>query len=251
MCALNDPEGKQTEWIKKYVEVIKKNFSKAYFGITPRTEVAAAEAVNWYRKDNYFELVFNPSGSQVGEHFRNLFKAVVGKTNKEEVLHIINPDRLIWTLVNDQKIFLEDIKRAENEERPTVFLRSNKAWVGHPQNYRAMEAALMEMGKVLFGQIIDFAWCQITLKANVLSNILTQIRSNDWVAVAEVAYALKDVARLREVDWLGWEDALVAGVDEEKLKKERETDPKEVKKRLGYVIPMMKFILEKYREGER
>jgi hypothetical protein len=55
---------------------------------------------------------------------------------------------------------------------------------------------------------------------------------------------LEDELRLREVDWLAWEDPFLLGRDSVELKREREASSADVRKRLGYVVPMLQVLAD-------
>jgi len=53
---------------------------------------------------------------------------------------------------------------------------------------------------------------------------------------------LRDEIRSKDVDWLGWEDPYIYARNPTELKTEREQSKEEVRKRLSYVIPMLKLL---------
>jgi hypothetical protein len=61
---------------------------------------------------------------------------------------------------------------------------------------------------------------------------------------AELALLLKDQLTTRTVEWLAWEDPFLEGRHPLELKRERESSLDETRKRLGYVIPIMKVLLQ-------
>ena len=60
--------------------------------------------------------------------------------------------------------------------------------------------------------------------------------------------SLKEIIKTKSVDWLSWEDPFIFGKDPYKYKLERENDPAELEKRMGYVLPEIKYLFEEYRK---
>jgi hypothetical protein len=105
-----------------------------------------------------------------------------------------------------------------------------------------------EAGKILFGKTLDFAWCHLTLTANQLRNVLPNLTAKDFVVASQLVFSLRDELNIKEVDWLSWEDPFIFGKDPQQYKLERENDPAELEKRMGYVLPEIKYIFEEYRK---
>jgi len=49
----------------------------------------------------------------------------------------------------------------------------------------------------------------------------------------------------QNVDWLFWEDPFIEGRDADALRKERETDPQETRKRLKSHAPIIRLLLDR------
>lgn len=127
-------------------------------------------------------------------------------------------------------------------------MRSEKAWSTHPQNYYAAESMVTEAGRILFDTILDFTWCHLAITANQLSNILSHLTARDLVVTAQLVFALRNELKIKEVDWLSWEDPFIFGKDPETYKREREGDAAELEKRMSYVLPEIKYLFEEYRK---
>jgi hypothetical protein len=97
-------------------------------------------------------------------------------------------------------------------------------------------------GEFLFGQSLDFAWCHMAVQAHRLGGVVPHIRSHDMGLFAELVIALRDEISTIDVDWLSWEDPFIFGRDPQDLRSEREGSASETRKRLGYVIPMLKIL---------
>ena len=130
------------------------------------------------------------------------------------------------------------------EDLPLLFARSEAAWRTHPTNYWAAEMLGTRAGEMLFGKTLDFFWCHISLLAGDLRRVLPQVYAPDLLIFPKLVLALMDTLTVRDVDWLAWEDPLVLGRDAAELKREREHDPSENAKRLGYVLPSIELLFE-------
>jgi hypothetical protein len=105
-----------------------------------------------------------------------------------------------------------------------------------------------EAGRILFGKTLDFTWCHFVITANRLGNILPNLVAKDLVMTSQLVFSFKDELNVKEVDWLSWEDHFILGKDPQLLKQERENDPMELEKRMGYVLPEIKYLFEEYRK---
>lgn len=106
-----------------------------------------------------------------------------------------------------------------------------------------------EMGRILFGKELDFAWCHLALSAQQLSKALPSLVAHDLVIFSQLIFSLKEIIHTKKVDWLSWEDPFIFDKDPKQYKIERETDPKELEKRMGYVLPEIEYLFEEYRKS--
>ena len=72
--------------------------------------------------------------------------------------------------------------------------------------------------------------------------ILPRIKNRDLSMVAEIVLLLRDAIKTEDVDWLAWEDPFILERDALELKAERESSSAEIKRRLGYVLPMLQIL---------
>jgi len=242
---LHDKNGLLFSHLQKITPDLKKIFEKVFVSITPLTLELQKGSVEKLSKDTLFELIYNPPGTQVGDHFLAGFKTVSEKSNQNQLIHLCTVDRLAYILETEHKEeFLDDISWAEKQNRPVLFQRSAKAWSTHPQNYYALESASTRVGEILFRKTLDFTWCHLVIKAEELKQILPKFQMHDLTIFAEAVLFLRDKLLTKKVDWLAWEDPFIFNKDSKKYKEERENDPEENEKRLSYVIPTIKLLLQ-------
>ena len=96
----------------------------------------------------------------------------------------------------------------------------------------------------LFHKSLDFAWCHLVVPARQLQAILPHVKNRDISMVAEIPLLLRDSIQTKDVDWLAWEDPFILHRDAHELKREREQSVAETRRRLSYVIPMLKLLDE-------
>ena len=60
-------------------------------------------------------------------------------------------------------------------------------------------------------------------------------------------FCLKDKLETKEVDWLSWEDPFILDKDPQQYKAAREKDPRELNKRMNYVLPTIRYLFEEYK----
>lgn len=241
--SLHDPEATIVKKLSVFTPFLKKNFESAFVSITPPTEKAQKNLITEMLDNHFYKLNYNRKGSLTGDHHVSCYKNAIRNTNSEDVLHLCTPDRLSFALANHESAFLKDLKRAETQKLPTLFMRSKKAWSTHPKNYKAIELMLTTLALELYNMELEFAWCHLTLRSNKLKKILPNIKQNDISMYTEVAVNLKNDLRTQKVDWLEWEDPFIFDTNPKKFKKERESDENEDQKRLSYVLSSINIIL--------
>lgn len=239
----HDPNNIETKYLQKILPILKANFKSAFVSVTPKTIQANPEAVNFLNSDKFFVVNRNPTDSLVGDHFLSAYRNAAVNSNPDEILHLCTSDRLAFILLsNFRDIFLADIKKPT---LPLLFIRSKKAWATHPRNYQAVESMVTEVGKVLFGKSLDFAWCHLAISVKQLKPILPELTAHDLVICAQLIMNLKNI-RTKPVDWLSWEDPFIFEKDPKTFKLERERDPKEFEKRMSYVLPEVSYLLSRF-----
>lgn len=243
---LHDKDGLLFSHLQKITPDLKKIYEKVFISITPSTLELQKGSVKKLSTDLFFELVYNPPGTLVGEHFFNVFKAAAKKANPEQSLHLCTIDRLAYILETEHKNqFLKDISRLDEQNSPVLFQRSLEAWQTHPKNYYAAESMATRVGEIMLGKSLDFFWCHLVVKAKMLKGILVKIQNtHDFRLLAEIILALKDQLITKDASWLSWEDPYIFKKDPKKFKKERENDPAENEKRLAYTISTIELLLK-------
>ena len=78
--------------------------------------------------------------------------------------------------------------------------------------------------------------------------MLPNLTARDLVIISQLVFSLKEVIKTKSVDWLSWEDPFIFDKDPQQYKIERENDPAELEKRMGYVLPEIKYLFEEYRK---
>jgi len=125
-----------------------------------------------------------------------------------------------------------------------MFHRSAAAWRTHPQNYYDIERMATQVGEMLFGKTLDFAWCHLAIRAGLLRDIMPAVKNSDISMLSEITLLLRDKLVSKDVDWLAWEDPFLLGCDAAQLKIERENSPLEAQKRLAYIAPTLQAIAD-------
>lgn len=243
----HDPNNIELKFLKQAFGEMKANFKTAFVSITPKTVDANPEAVEFLNKESFFVTNLNPPDSFAGDHFVNAFKNALEHSKPEEILHLCTSDRLAFALLTSYKqSFLEEISKLDFRDAPRLYARSAQAWASHPRNYQAAEAMVTKVGEILFNVTLDFTWCHLALTAEKLANVLVKLNAHDFVVFAQLVFNVKDELQMKEVDWLAWEDPYIFEKSAEALKTERENDPKEIEKRMNYVLPEIKYLFEEY-----
>ena len=241
----HDPNNIETKFLKQILPILKDNFVNAFVSVTPKTVIANPESVAFLKQDNFFIVNINLEGSLIGDHFVAGYKNAVEHSKPDQILHLCNSDRIAFALLNYKKTFLDDLSDVDT---PTLFLRSKKAWSTHPKNYHAAESMVTEAGRILFDKILDYTWCHLALTAEQLGNILSSLTARDLVITSQLVFSMKETIKTKNVDWLSWEDPFIFNKDPQEYKLERENDPAESEKRMGYVLPEIKYLFEEYRK---
>jgi hypothetical protein len=229
---------------------LKKVFSGAFVGVSYVTLECCREQLNALAEDPFFTLTHLPAEGLTGDQFLALYRWAARIVQPEQVLHLAFIDRLAFILQSGyREQFLEDVRSLKDDETPLIFARSARAWATHPRNYFEIEGMVTTAGRLLFDKEIDFAWCQLALRAGKLRKVLPLVRNHDISMVAEMVLPLREEIRTKEVDWLAWEDPFVYSRDSQELKEEKEHSPEETCKRLAYAIPMLELLYEAVKNG--
>ncbi len=242
---LHDPENLLLPRLGKITPLLKKHFAKTFFGYTPSTPLGHLTAI--LKNDPFFQYQALPQNSPVGDHFRLAFEFAINNTSPETVLHLSVIDRLLAALNSPRRQqCLKDLDACQKQTLPLFFLRSDRAWKTHPQNYYFLENLLTTLGQKIFHRELDFAWCHLALKNHRLRQILPLCQNHDWTYIAEIVLLLLPKIKTKKVDWLTWEDPFIFGRPAAELKKERETSLTENQKRLSYVLPSIELLINRH-----
>lgn len=242
---LHCKDGLLLDHLEKILPDLKIIFNKIIISVTPLTLELQKGRVEKLAKDTFLATVYNSPRTQVGDHFLSGLNKATEVSRKNDLLHLCTLDRLSFALetgYRDQ--FVKDILWAENQRSPVLFQRSKKAWATHPKNYFAIESAATRMGEILFGKTLDFTWCHLAIRSEELKEILPAIKAHDFTFMSKIVLELKDKLTTKDVDWLSWEDPYILGKDFKTYKQERENSAEENEKRLNYIIPTVKTLLE-------
>lgn len=240
---LHDPNNIETRFLKLILPILKENFDNAFVSITPKTVIKNPLSLKFLREDGFFVVNENSQDSQIGDHFVSGYKNAVQYSKPDQILHLCNSDRTVFALLNFKDTFLNDL---HNVNSPTLFIRSEQAWSTHPRNYRAAESMVTEVGRILFNKVLDFTWCHLSLTAGQLNSALPSLTARDLVITSQLVLSLIDIIETKSVDWLSWEDPFIFDKDPLVFKMERENDSAELEKRMGYVIPEIKYLFAQF-----
>ncbi len=244
VCSLYDKNGRMFNLLDKSTGILETNFQKVVLSISRETESKFKRNIDKIRKHKVFDIHLTGKNFILGLNLNLAYKYAAKKYIENTILHLCAIDRLLYVLLSKNKEkFLKDMSGAAKLQNPTLFLRSKKAWETHPKNYFACESMMTSVGKVLFGKELDFAWNHITMKSKMLEGILEKDKFQDIRFYAQFVLSLKDVLKTKKVDWLSWEDPFILEKDPKEYKKEKERSKEEIEKRLGYVLPVIDFLL--------
>lgn len=204
-----------------------------------------SDLMEWLAEDDFFTVFPLDQPMQIGEHFTHLYLNAARLADRDEILHLAYVDRLSFILQGSyREQFLKDVNSLRPDQLPLIFQRTATAWRTHPRNYYEIESFVTSIGKILFGVSLDYAWCHLVVPACRLKEIMPKVRNRDLSMVTEMILLLQSDIKIREVNWLAWEDPFVLSMDPEDLRQERENDLAETQKRLGYAIPMVETLLK-------
>lgn len=245
----HDPTGVMFPILIAKLPDLKQHVERVYLSVEP--DEWQTEPIRILQADGFFTLIATEQNLPVGDYFASLYRQAAALAPSEQVLHLCFLDRLTFALGTDYRdSFLADIGSLAPEATPLIYHRSPKAWSTHPDNYLALESFVTRVGETLFGQSLDYAWCHLALRAGLLAEIMPHVRNHDISMVAEIVLLTQDKnIQTRDVDWLSWEDPFLFSRDPAEFKRERESNPQEVQKRLAYVLPMVEALARFSKRG--
>ena len=247
----NDPDGTMFPHLHAILPDLKNHFERAYISSPPST-LAWLRSTGQILTDNFFTAFPVEEERQIGDHFSYLYQRAAETSHPDQSLHLGYLDRISFALQGTYKdAFLVDINSLAPEDLPLIFQRSEYAWSTHPQNYYELEGIVTTVGKNLFGQELDYAWCHLVVRAGQLREMMPRVKNPDLSMVAEMIFYLQDDIKTRDVDWLAWEDPFIFQREATELKHERQHSLVETRKRLNYVLPMIETLTRLSRNGRK
>jgi hypothetical protein len=238
----NDPNGTMFHHLQVILPDLKKHFERAYI-CPPLSTLQHVDHLQQLQEDDFFTIFPVKVEMQVGEHFAYLYRHAADSAPPDQVIHLCYLDRLAFALESKHRdSFLSAVDSVSINDVPLIFQRSQIAWGTHPQNYRDLEQMVTTVGYHLFDRRLDYAWCHIVVRGGQLRLIMPLVKNPDLSMVAEMIFYLQDNIRTQDVDWLAWEDPFVLSRDSKELRRERENNLNETKKRLNYVLSMIQTL---------
>jgi hypothetical protein len=238
---LHDPAGILLPHLLTTQTAFPRIYTQTILSVSPITRQKYASQIAQIRQNEHFSLLDTPNELTLGDEFRQLYHHAAKTVSDDAILHLGFIDRVLFALQPERiTVFKQDVWDVDS--LPLMFHRSERAWETHPNNYRAFEEMVTITGKWLFGKTLDFAWCYMMMTPAQLRRALAKNSSPHISMLAEMAVALRDEIRTKDVDWLAWEDPFLLEQDPLALKQERENSPEEIRKRLNYVIPMLEIL---------
>jgi hypothetical protein len=248
---LHDPDGSMFPHLEAITPSLKEMFKRAYLGVMEPTRDRLKGELADLKADQFFELSAIPTG-EVGEQFHSLYFKVAEVCPAEQILHLCFLDRVAFALETDLRDqFVRDVLEVAAGEVPLLCQRSEAAWDTHPRNYREIEQMVTRVGELLFGKTLDFAWCHLVLRAGDLRDILPHVKEPGLSMLTEILLGLIENIETKDVDWLAWEDPFIESRDPDMLRREREGSRQETRKRLSYVIPKLRVLMNSVEKRPR
>ena len=237
-----DPDGTMLPHLQAILPDLKEHFDRAYISPPPST-LEWLEPTGQILTDDFFAVFPTEGHKLIGERFAYVYQRAAEMAHPDQPIHLCYVDRLSFALEGQYRsAFLADVDTLAADDLPLIFQRSQAAWETHPKNYRDIEEMVTTVGRHLFGQDLDYAWCHLVVQAGQLREIMPHVQNLDLSMVAEMIYYLQATVKTRAVDWLAWEDPFILNRDATELKREREQSLVETHKRLNYVIPMLETL---------
>ena len=240
---MHDPTGMMFPHLEAITPMLKEVFARVFVSVTAVTQRTVPNYVAWLQNDAFFQVTYYKTELSVGEEFLALYADAANACDPDQILHLCFIDRLAFALQSSyQSACVRDIQQVTTKDTPLIFQRSKAAWASHPNNYYQLEHMVTQVGELLFGKQLDFAWCHLALRAGQLRQMIPHVHQRDISMVAEFTLAGKDVIKMKDVDWLAWEDPFIFDRNPQQLKAEKENSIEETQKRLNYVIPMLQLL---------
>ncbi len=247
---MHDPNGLFFPQLKTITPALNELFERAFISVNSTTYQTQCESLEQSKTDQFFEILVHQDNVTAGDDFLALYEYAARSCSAQQLLHLCFIDRVAYALQSEyREQFRDDIHSVQMEHTPLIFQRSQKAWETHPSNYHEIEQMVINVGELLFGKTLEFAWCHLVVQAHQLRQSLPHVKNHDLSMVAELVLPLKDAVKTKDVDWLAWEDPFILSRDALQLKMEREQSVVETCKRLSYVIPMLELLRATAQKG--
>ncbi|MBI5033250.1 MAG: hypothetical protein HZB51_22250 [Chloroflexi bacterium] len=241
----HDPDGSASIYLQSILPELAMLYDCAYIGISPTTARTQPKLIEQLRANDFVRLSFRSASALIGDQFLSTFEHAATTSPSNQILHLCFPDRVAFILHSEHRAaFIADIQAIDSTQTPLLFQRSDAAWRTHPKNYFETEQMAMQVGNLLYGRSLDWAWCHLAIQARQLAEILPRIDLHGLEMLAQMVFLLKDRLKTQDVDWLAWEDPYILNRDADELRRKRENSMAENRKRLAYVIPTIQFLFD-------
>jgi hypothetical protein len=240
---MNDAGGVMFPHLETITPLLKRLFERLFLSVPFPTQQALPHYMDWLKADDFFHVIYHQNDLAIGDDFLTLYAQAALVCDPDQLLHLCFIDRLAYALQSEHRAaFMADAEAIEPAQTPLLFQRSEQAWQTHPRNYCEIEQMATKAGEWLFDKSLDFAWCHLVIPARRLRVVIPMVRNRDMSFFAEIILAIREEVVTRDVDWLSWEDPFINSCDGQVLKMARENSITESRKRLAYVIPMLRLL---------
>lgn len=243
---LHDPAGLVLPHLKTVTPTLETYFGRALACTTTQTREQQPDLLDWFLDHPFYQLLHLEEQLEIGEQFRALYRYAANLGAPETILHLAFPDRLVYALLagGHRQEYLTDIDAITPADLPLLFHRSEAAWATHPTAYRELENMTTRVGEMLFKRKLDFGWCYMALRAGQLGEVIESSYTTGLSVLAEILLPLRDEVKVKEVDWLAWEDPFITGREPQELISERNNSIADHLKRLSYVVPILDLLAQ-------
>jgi hypothetical protein len=235
----HDPTGHLYDLLTLALPTLKDHFSQAFISITPPTIESLGERIEKLTKNSFLTINYNAKSSNLADHHLSAYRNAANLTAGDQILHLVQEDRLLYALANHETAFYADIEKAK---APHLFIRSPKAWDTHPDRYRRLEYLTTSLGELVFEKKLEFSWCHLAVTSSLLRQSLPKETGPGFTFMAQIIIPLIPELTVSEVDWLSWEDPYILDRDQAELKAERNQDLFDFRRRLEYALPALNLI---------
>lgn len=238
----HDPKGIYNPLLLERAVDLKAIFSQVCFGVTPETFLCNSSGLNLLKKEG-FSFFVNSDPSSIGDHFRSALSLAVESDSSSSIFFGFI-DRVLFSLsVHHRSEFIESMQKDFNQF--TCYHRTDEAWLTHPKNYRQIEQATNQMVSILTGDIYEMGMCGLMIPLEYAKLALSNSIESDFSVLPEWILTLllnQKKPKIKPVNWTSWEDPFILNEDPQSLKKERENDINEYKRRFDMNIKFIELL---------